>query len=289
MSEKELSISVVIPAFNEELAIADVLAELKKVLQAVPWRHEIIVVNDGSTDRTAEIVTGISDVRLVNNERNLGYGAAIKRGVRAANHNYIALIDADGQHDPKDILKLAQLAPDNDMVVGARTKASHRSWVRKPGLKVLHILANYLVDYKIPDLNSGLRIIDKEYFNLYKHLFSDSFSLSTTSTLAFLKAGLKIKYVPIITRKRLGKSTVKQGLHGMMTILLILRVIMVFDPLKIFMPSSVVCLAIGVIFSLYGIIDYGRLPNSGVIIIIVGVMLFFNGLIADQISAVRRG
>jgi glycosyltransferase involved in cell wall biosynthesis len=289
MENKNFSVSVVIPAYNEELAIADALKELKKTLQQAPWPFEIIVVNDGSTDRTGEIVSGISDAKLMNNERNLGYGAAIKRGVRVANYDYIALIDADGQHDPKDIMKLAELAPDYDMVVGARTKASHRSWLRKPGLKVLHLLANYLVDYKIPDLNSGLRIIDKEYFKRFEHLFSDSFSLSTTSTLAFLKGGLKIKYVPIVTRKRLGKSTVKQGLHGMVTILLILRVIMVFDPLKIFIPSSLFFLAFGVIFSLYGIIIFSSLPNTGVILILIGVILFFNGLIADQISAIRRG
>lgn len=287
--EKNLSVSIVIPAFNEELAVGETLSSLKKILsEKASFFYEIIVIDDGSSDRTAEIVSKTDGVRLVQNERNRGYGAAIKIGVRAAKFDYIGLIDADGQHNPEDLLRLAEEALNYDMVIGERQKQSHRSLRRKPGLKILYLLANYLAGYKIPDLNSGLRIINRQSFLRYESLYSDSFSLSTTSTLAFLKGGLRIKYVPIVTKKRLGKSSVKQGLHGLTTILLILRVIMVFNPMKIFVPISAILFSFGVVFSLYGIIIFHSMPNSGVLIILTSIILFFNGLIADQISAIRR-
>jgi len=176
------------------------------------------------------------------------------------------------------------------MVVGERVTYKG-PFLRQPGKKILTWVGSYLVGKKIPDINSGFRLINKQEFFRFIHLYPNSFSLSTTTTLAFFKDGLTIKYVPIKInpREKESKSTVKPFKHGLQTLLLILRVIMLFNPLKIFIPLSMLLLASGFSFSLYGVFTFGRFPVSGLLIIITGFLVFFNGLLADQISTLRRG
>jgi len=284
--KSKINLSIVIPAFNEEENIGKTLKGLKEYLAKLDLDHEIIVINDASIDRTSQILNRISDIKIINHPYNKGYGASLKTGSRAAQNDYLLFFDGDSQHKPENIEKLIRYLPEYDMVVGAR-KGYQGPASRQPGKKILTWLANYLVGKKIPDINSGFRLVKKDLFLKFTHILPNSFSASTTITLAFYKDALNIKFVPITINKRKGESKVKIR-HGLSTLLLILRVIMLFNPLKIFIPISLFLLIFGILFSLFGIIYYGRMPSSGILIILSGIILFFNALLADQLSALRR-
>lgn len=282
--------SIIIPAYNEEKSIGPTVENLKNFLVANNLEAEIIAVNDGSTDKTGEILSSFSGVKIITQASNRGYGASLKDGARNAVNDWIIFFDADGQHKPEYILDAINELKNKkcDMVIGKRV--DHRNTIKRGlGKKILTIIAQYLVEQKIPDINSGFRIMRKNDLLRYENILPNSFSLSTTSTMAFLKDGLKISYIPITINKRskTSVSSVKTK-HGFQSILLILRVIMIFNPLKIFLPISIFLLVIGTLFSLYGIFIYGRFPSTGVIIIVTGILTFFNGLLADQISNIKR-
>ena len=283
---QKINFSVIIPVFNEEETIEKVVTDLKKYLSQEKYNYEIIVVNDASTDKTGKILNNLNEIKIVNHFYNKGYGASLKTGTRTAQYDYILFFDGDGQHKPENIKELIKEMPKYDMVIGAREYYSGQSF-KKPGKKLLTWIANYLVEKKIPDINSGFRIIKKDLFLKFIHILPNSYSATTTITLAFYKDALNIKFVPITTNKRKGKSKVRIK-HGISAILLILRVIMLFNPLKVFIPISVFLLFFGILFSLFGIIYYNSLPNSGIIIILSGIILFFNALLADQLSSLRH-
>ncbi|MFH1956800.1 MAG: glycosyltransferase family 2 protein, partial [Patescibacteria group bacterium] len=268
-----INFSIIIPVYNEGNVIRDIINEIRKTLTEVfpQGDYEIIVVNDGSTDQSYEILKEIVGIKLINNSYNKGYGASIKSAARNAKNEWLIWFDADGQHKPEYIKKLVKEAESGnyDMVVGERQKYKG-PLLRQPGKKILTWISNYLMESKITDINSGLRIMKKQDFNRFAHLYPNSFSISTTITLAFLKDGLNIKYIPIDLGqrdKRTSKSTVKPLKHGWQTILLILRVIMLFNPLKIFMPICIILFLLGSIFSLYGVIVFGRFPISGALVL----------------------
>jgi len=150
-------VSLIIPAYNEESSIGSVLDELKETVK--DYLHEIIVVNDASTDETSSIVACHKDIMLINNPYKKGYGASLKTGIRSATGSHILTMDSDGQHNPADILRLIEHIDNYDMVVGARSGSDNQEWIRKPGKLILRIVSNYLVNMKIPDVNSGLRLL----------------------------------------------------------------------------------------------------------------------------------
>lgn len=282
--------SVIVPAYNEEGGIKDAIGGLKNFL-AENYKnsdYEIIIVNDGSTDGTGEILRKMDGINLIDRKNNKGYGASVKDGVKAAKHDWIILFDADGQHDPKYLPALIKKAEEEntDMVIGKRTGYQGPS-IRQPGKKILKWVAEYLTEQKIPDINSGFRIIKKEYFSQFAHLYPNGFSISTTSTMAFLSAGLNISYMPIEVNKRIGKSTVKAH-HAVATMLLIFRIIMLFNPLKIFFPISFFTGLLAVIFLIWDIILF-NISGTTIILFLTTIMVFCFGLIADQISSLRRG
>lgn len=280
-------ITVVIPAFNEEFSIKKVLLNLKNELDKLQIDYEIIAVNDGSCDNTKEIAESVSGVKVINHSANKGYGAAIKTGVRKASYDLILLIDADGQHKPEYIKDFLKYIDTHDMVIGKREGYLGPA-LRQPGKKFLTLIANYLVGQKIPDINSGFRLFKKEEFLNFAHLFPNSFSLSTTSTLAFLKEGLNIKYVPIAINRRdkKTKSAVKTK-HGLETLLLIFRIIMMFNPLKIFFPVSAAAGVLTLFFLAYDVINL-NISESTIILFITTILIFCFGLLADQISLIRQ-
>lgn len=286
---KELTI--IIPAFNEESSIETTLIELLEFPKAKDW--EIIVINDGSTDKTKSILEKFSNVNVINHPYNKGYGAALKSGIKNTSTDLVCFFDADGQHNPKDIKNLLDNFGSYDMLVGVRSKDSYNEWIRKPGKWLLSKVANFLTGRKIPDLNSGLRVIRKDIIAGLLHLFPDGFSFSTTSTIAFINLGYNLGYFPITTKKRIGKSTVKQIKHGSNVLLLILRLIILFNPLKVFIPVSFSLITIGMIYEVYqGIILLGfekaRLIPGAFFLIITGILIFFFGLVVDQISEMRK-
>lgn len=281
-------VTIVIPAFNEAQAIGDVLENLQRVLSGSPWQFEIIVVDDGSTDNTAEIVKQ-HPVRLISHPSNRGYGAALKSGVRKAAYDLLVMLDADGQHNSQDVLRLLEQAKDYEVVIGARVKGSHVPLLRRPGKWILGKVANYLAGMRIPDLNSGLRAFRREVVESYFAILPNGFSFSTTFTLAALKDNHKVAWVPITVTKRQGKSTVNPITDGYNTLILILRLIVLFDPLKVFMPVSLLLGLFGLGFLIYNLITFGSLGEADVILIVTAILLFFMGILADSISALRRG
>jgi len=276
--------TLVIPAYNESAVIGKVLKELGRPVGC----YEIIVVNDGSTDDTAKIARE-NGARVISHQFNRGYGAALKTAISLINTEITIIYDADGQHSPQDLEKIAKIANQYDMVVGAREKGSQTDWLRVPARKILTIFANFLSGYKIPDLNSGLRSFKTVIIKKYLHLMPDGFSFSTTSTIAFLKMGYTVKYIPIITRNRSGGRSTMGPRDLFRIIMLILNLIVLFDPQKVFLPVSAIFFSLGIGYFIYfSLAFYVDVSSSMILLIMVGVIIFFMGIICEHISAIRR-
>jgi len=281
-----VKISIIIPAFNEEYGIKSCLESIIK--EKLNEKYEVIFVNDGSTDNTQSIIESYP-VKLINHNVNKGYGAALKAGIRRATGDKIIILDSDGQHDPLDINKMVHLLEENDMIIGERDLSSYQVKNRKTGKNIIRIIGEYLVEQKLPDYNSGFRGFDASFIKSMLHLMPNGFSFSTTSTIAFLKEGYTIGTFPITATKREGrKSSVRFAKDGSKTILLIFRIIMLFNPLKIFFPASVFVTSLGVLWGIYGIILYERFPNTALLLSIFGMFLFFFGLLADQVATLNK-
>jgi glycosyltransferase involved in cell wall biosynthesis len=276
-------VTVIIPAYNEGEGLARTLPKLIPLAEDSGW--EVIVIDDGSSDNTAEVARA-QGARLVSHPYNKGYGASLKTGIRNASNEIIVMMDSDGQHSGSEIKKLLEHIDRYDMVVGAR---SSDVLVRAPGKKLLSMVANFLIGSKIPDLNSGFRVFYKSTIKSFLHFCPNGFSFTTTITLAYLREAFSVKYIPIEADARVGRaSSVKYFRDGYKTFLLIIRVIVLFNPLKVFIPASMFLFTAGSLFTLYGILAFGRAPNTGVLAILSSVILFFMGILADQISSIRR-
>lgn len=281
---KKRDVSIVIPAYNEEEGIGTMIKELR----AYDNSWEIIVVDDGSSDKTREIAQKKQAV-VLQHPYNIGYGAALKTGIRAAKHNAIVIMDADRQHrDFEDIDRLLEHIDTYDMVVGARSFESYQPFFRRIGKWFFTKLANYLIQKKIPDLNSGFRAFRKELVVNHLPLLPNRFSFTTTLTLLTFSEGKTVKYVPIKTYKRVGKSTVKLFKDGFETILSMLRIIMLFNPLRVFLPFSIILFILGITRLFTGIIVGIDYTITSILGILSGLLIFFFGLLADQIASLRR-
>ncbi len=276
-------LTIIIPAYNEGQSIAtvvhDVFTECNELI------HEVIVVDDGSSDQTASIAETTS-ARVIRHSRNQGYGAALKTGIHAAQTEFVLTMDSDGQHKAQFVKQLWQIAEESDMVVGERTALIHSPLWRMPGKWLLGKMADYMTRTKIPDLNSGLRLMRRDVVLKYIHLCPSGFSFSTTITIALLKRGYRVQYVPIQVEKRIGKSKVSLS-TGLDTLILILRLASLFDPLRIFLPFSIVITITGIMWGL-PLALLGRGVSVGAMLAVVtGVLLFVLGLMSDQISQLR--
>lgn len=279
-------VSIIIPAFNEEASIGHLLSDLQA--KGVTEKYEVLVVDDGSTDETASIIKGFP-VKLIIHGSNKGYGAALKSGIRKANGNKVIMLDSDGQHDPFYIEQLINMLENYDMVIGERGVDSLHTSNRNKGKYIIRKVGEYLVDQQLPDFNSGFRGFNRELIASLLHIMPNGFSFSTTSTLAFLKEGYSIGTLPIKVLERQGRpSSVSFLTDGSKTFLLLFRIIMLFNPMKIFFPGSLIATVAGILWGLYGYMIYGRFAISGTILLTFGMFMFFFGLIADQISILNR-
>lgn len=277
-------LSVVIPAYNVGPSITTVL----KSLLDYEKNLEIIVVDDGSQDNTAAVAQNFS-VRVIRHPENIGYGAAIKSGIKAASNENILIMDSDGQHiNFNDIKVLYSYIKDYDMIVGARVNITGEHLIRKIGKFFLTKIASYLVEKEIPDLNSGFRIFKKSIVSSYFHILSNEFSFTTTLTLSMLREGYRVKYVPINVQPRVGRSTVRIIRHGGGTLVFILRIITLFNPLRIFLPVSLMMFILGIFRLLQGIITQKDHTITAVVGIVSAIIIFMFGLLADQIASLRR-
>jgi glycosyltransferase involved in cell wall biosynthesis len=277
-------VSVVIPAMNEAAAIAGVVTALAA---AAPWR-EILVVDDGSTDETGARAAA-AGARVIRHPYRKGNGAAVKSGIRQATGEYLLIIDGDGQHQPADAMRLVARLGEHDLVVGARAGTTQATSTRRLGNWFLNRLAGFLTERDIPDLTSGFRAARRACLQEFLHLLPNGFSTPTTTTLAFLRAGYNVAFEPVEARPRQGESKIRLSKDGPKFFFLVLRVVTIFSPLRVFLPIAGSALAAGVAYGAWTFLysDSHRIANGAVILIMFGVIVFLVGLVSDQISALR--
>lgn len=280
----QYTLSVIIPAYNEGDAVHKVIGKIRELRP----QAEVLVVDDGSTDNTSEVARA-AGARVVPHPYNKGNGAAVKSGLRAARGDVVLLLDADGQHPPEDIERVLADIGEYDLVVGARTRDSESAWIRDLGNAIFNNLATYLSGRKIPDLTSGFRAMKRDHIMEFIHLLPNLYSYPTTSTLAFIKAGYNVKFVPIRARKGTGRSNTRIVRDGIRAVVIILRMITLFAPMKIFLPISAGLFVLGVVYGLINIFFWGinRIPNGSVLLIMSSLFIFLFGLISEQIAAMR--
>lgn len=294
--QKETSVSIVIPAYNEETAVASQIKSIRAVLQSQGINHEIIVVDDGSEDTTAQRAAR-AGARVLRKPENRGYGAAIKTGILSAAYETIVIIDADGTYPPDQIPSLVRKLETADMVVGARTGSEVRiPWVRRPAKWLLGLLANRVSGQSIPDLNSGLRAFRRDCVTQYFSILSNKFSFTTTVTLALLADDYRVVYHPINYYRRVGKSKITPRNFIDFTIL-VLRMAVLFQPLRIFLPLAFLCGLFGMFKVIFDIFAFaGRSPAfdwsllyqailspSALLLLLAALQLLLIGMVVDGV------
>lgn len=289
MKEDKLNVTIIIPAFNEEGAISMTLKRLCEEPRL--FNAEIIVVNDGSVDSTASKVATYPNVKLVEHKVNKGYGASLVTGTRHATREYVFWCDADGQHRMEDLLAVIEktITGELDYCIGVRDSSSHQVKSRKFGKWLLRQAVQLAASEKIMDFNSGLRGFRKDVIWKYLHLLPKGFGASTTTTLLMLERDFKGAEVPITVQPRVGKSSVRQIRDGLGTILLILRIFLLFKPLHFFGGTGALMCIAGFGYGMWSAIMEGMgVPVLGAVVFLAGVQTMFLGLVMDQISAMRR-
>lgn len=276
-------VSVVMPAYNEEAVISAILTSLK----SIPEVDEIIVVDDGSSDRTVQVAASFPDVHLICHPYNIGNGAAVKSGIRVATGDIIVLIDADGQHPPEEIPRLLQHIGQFDMVVGARSTASQAARHRTLANRVFNWYASYIVGYRVPDLTSGFRALRAPVAHSFLYLLPNGFSYPSTLTIAFFRAGYAVKYHPFASPARVGSSKIHPLRDGLRFLLTLTRLAVLFVPLKIFVPVSLFLSLSGGGYVLASLALERRFSGFGGLIFTIGIFVFMLGLVSEQIALLR--
>lgn len=287
MSSKEPVISVIIPAFREEEAIGRVVESVATVLEGLKTSFEIVVVNDGSDDATAQRAKS-AGARVISHPYRMGNGAAIKTGIRHARGRIMAMMDGDGQHDPADIPRLLEKVGPYDMVVGSRSRNSQTRMHRDVANTVYNWFASYVCNYPVKDLTSGFRAVKSSIARNFISLLPNTFSYPTTLTMAVLRSGFSVAYVPIETSYRVGKSKINLLHDGIRFLLIIMKIATLFSPMKLFFPVS------GVLF--FGAVGYGllkalfidgRYGQTAGLVMIMAVLVFMVGLVSEQVTQLR--
>ena len=278
-----MNVSIVIPAYNEEAVIGQTVTRIHSLYPD----FETIVVDDGSTDNTAHNARD-AGAKVFQHPYNIGNGAAVKTGIRKASGDLVVLMDGDGQHDPADIARLLEESDHYDLVVGARSASSQTSLGRRIANWFYNCLASYVAKFPIKDLTSGFRVFHKDTVLKYLYLFPNTFSYPTTSTLAYLRSGLTVKYVPIKAHRRVGKSKIRLLQDGAKFILIILRITTLFSPMRIFLPVSAFFFFTGLGRYVYTYWISRHFTNMSALLLSVGVMVFMLGLVSEQITQMRH-
>ena len=274
--------SIVIPAFNEAASIAAVVTDFAA---AASW-HEIMVIDDGSTDDTAARAAA-AGARVIRHPYNKGNGAAVKTGLRHASGAFILVADADGQHRPEDATRLVARLDTYDLVVGARAGHTQATLARRIGNAALNGIASYLTEQRIPDLTSGFRAARREQLLEFIHLLPNGFSTPTTTTLAFMRAGYSVGFEPIEAAQRTGASKIRLGADGFNFFMILLKVITIFSPLRLFVPISGALFAAGAAYAAWTIATQAHVTNSSVLLILSSIVILLIGLISEQIASLR--
>ncbi len=278
-------VSIVLPALDERENLLELLPRLREVLEGLEGAaFEILLVDDGSSDGTPALAREFG-ARVVEHPEPLGNGAAVKRGIREARGDWILLMDADGQHPPEEIPRLLEYMGRYDMVVGARTGGGdlHRNLANR----VYNGLASYVTGRKILDLTSGFRLVRKKPLLSFLYLLPNTFSYPTTITLAMIRAGFSVKYVPFRPRRRKGVSKIRILRDGSRFFLILLKITTLFSPLKVFLPLALSVWALGGLYYVYTFLSSHRFTNMGLLLLVQGSILFFLGLVSEQVAQLR--
>lgn len=279
---EDSDLSIILPALDEEESLRTLLPELN---QRFP-RAEILVVDDGSHDGTADIAREFG-CRVISHPYRKGNGAAVKTGIRAATRKYIVLLDADGQHDPAEIPSLIRHLDRYDLVVGARLADRTSPAHRKLANRFYNTFATYLTQIPILDLTSGFRALPRKLALRFCYLLPNTYSYPTTLTLSMVRAGYSVRFEPIAVRSRIGKSKVKIVRDGVRFLLIMLKVIMLFAPLRVFLPISVACFLIGIVYGGTILITAHHFTPATLLLLITSLLTFLMGLIGEQIAQLR--
>jgi glycosyltransferase involved in cell wall biosynthesis len=282
-TRKTCQVSIILPALNEAENLEDLLPEIKKYSK----NHQIIVVDDGSTDDTHHVCKR-NEVHYLKHPYQIGNGAAIKTGARAADGDILVFMDADGQHDPSFIdALLSKIEQGFDMAIGARSATSHSSFLRRLANACYNRLASYMTGQRVEDLTSGFRAVRRKQFNKFLYLLPNKFSYPTTSTMAFFRAGFPVCYISAPARVRKGKSHINILKDGVRFFLIILKIGTLFSPMRVFLPVSTVFFTGGLLLYLYTFLNSGRFTNMSVLLFTTAVLTFFIGLLAELVSTLH--
>ncbi len=281
----KITLSIVIPAYNEEASVGRLVRFLAESFPEA----EILVVDDSSTDGTIELAQR-AGAKVIQHKYNMGNGAGIKTGARNAKGDVLVFMDADGQHDPKDITRLLQgINEGYDLVIGAResdTQASKRRWL---GNKLLNRFASLLTGRRIPDLTSGFRAVRADTFREFIHLLPNGFSYPTTSTMAYLRSGYPVLFIPIRAGQRKGRSKISFVRDGIRFMVVVMKVATLFSPMRFFFPASVLFFLTGLLRYIYFYWTTGAFSEIAGVMFITAILVFLIGLISEQITALHYG
>ena len=280
-AKSDTRVSVIIPAKNEAAIIGDVVASVRQLYPDA----EILVVNDGSEDDTAAVAEG-AGARVVTHPVSLGNGAAIKTGARNARGEIFVMMDGDGQHKAEDIGSLLKMLDEGyDMAIGARDSGSHAGVGRLAANGLYNVFASMISGHRILDLTSGFRAVRADLFRKFLYLLPNGFSYPTTITMAFLRSGYPVIFLPIKAEMRTGKSHIRPIRDGLRFLAIIFKIATLYAPLKVFLPISGLFFASGLSYYAYTYVTMGRFTNMSMLIISASVIIFLIGLISEQITA----
>lgn len=281
-----VEISLLIPAYNEAGTIAETVRCARAALDRLSRPHEILVIDDGSSDATSTNAAE-AGATVLRHESNRGYGAALKTGLRHAQGEIVVITDADLTYPAERIPELIHEIAMADMAVGARIGANvHIPLLRRPAKWILNRLANRVAGRRIPDLNSGLRVFKRDLALRYLHLYPEGFSFTTTLTLAALCDGYEVRFLPIDYARRAGRSKIHPLRDTFNFLVLIVRVAAYFEPLRVFLPATFVSAGISALLLIYYFITDGGVSDAGVLACLFTLLIFMMGILADLV--VRR-
>lgn len=282
-----MKLSVIIPVHNEEQIIGTVIEEVYNVLGPRD-DIEVIVVDDGSTDRTAQVINE-TGARIIEHPYRKGNGAAIKTGIRNASGDIFVFMDGDGQHNPQDIPRLLEPIGDYDLVIGARIKEPRSPRHRRLANAVYNVFARYLTSFRVEDLTSGFRAIKADLAKKCCHLLPNTFSYPSTMTLALISAGYSLKYVPIkVSQRQMGSSKINVLQDGFRFLVIMIRIAVLFNPLKVFMPLGFLVFSPGFLYAVYRLLTWQRIFTQPIVVSVsIGALILALGLISEQIALLR--
>lgn len=288
MMDMDKRLSVIIPVYNEECSIREAIRFFENFVETNP-SAEVFFVNDGSTDKTSSFLDTIQNnkIKVINQSKNKGYGKALKTGIKRSSYEYIAITDADGSYPYERIPDLFSIFIEEnaDMLVGLREgEITKIDILRNFGKNILRKLAQYLSGEKIPDLNSGLRIVRKDLLLKLLRFFPDGFSFTSTLTLSFLANNCKIIYKPIRYRRRKGKSKINPFTAPLNFFQLILRTVMFFNPLKIFLPLGLLFILLACLVLITSFLSGKVMDITTILFFTTGLNFLAIGLLADLID-----